>query len=338
MPEKILVIQTAFLGDAILSLPFIQELKKKTNARIDVVTIPENKEIFASCPETLVIRVIDKNDTDNSLWATIGFALSLRQFSYSKIYSLHRSFRSTLIAFLAGVKETYGYDSSSFAFAYKHTVPYRKDYHEVQRHLVFLKDNDLITNWRVLPEMLVNQDQYENLQRVILGLKKDNRIIAIAPGSVWQTKRYPDVYYLKIIDYFCNTGFNIVLLGGKNEMELCNRLTVNKRVHNLAGKISIVESRGVIGYAELLLTNDSASTHIGMAANAKTLTIYCSTVPEFGFYPYNEKSDIISYTGLDCKPCGIHGHIECPLGHFNCAHLLKPELVIEKMEKMIEGK
>ena len=289
-------------------------------------------------PRCLLFIYLDKKGKHKSLWATIAFARSLRKYSYTKIYSLHRSFRSTVIAFFSGVKETYGYSTSACAIAYKHRIPYIKDFHEVQRHFVFLDDESLIRNWRVLPEMHLSDDLQKNIKRELLVFEASDRIIAIAPGSVWQTKRYPDVYYMRIIDYFCIKGFKIVLLGGKNEAELCNRLTVNRNVHNLAGKISIVESRGVMERTELLLTNDSASTHIGMAANAKTLTVYCSTVPEIGFYPYNNKSDFIGYDGLDCKPCGIHGFKKCPLGHFNCAHLLKPETVIERMENMIEGK
>ena len=48
------------------------------------------------------------------------------------------------------------------------------------------------------------------------------------------------------------------------------------------------------------------------------LTIYCSTVPEFGFYPYNKKSSYISFNDLNCKPCGIHGYEKCPIKSFDC--------------------
>ena len=75
-----------------------------------------------------------------------------------------------------------------------------------------------------------------------------------------------------------------------------------------------------------------------MAADAKVLTIYCSTVPEFGFYPYNKKSAWIGVEKLECKPCGIHGFKKCPEGHFKCAELLTPKEVIQKMEKMIDGR
>ncbi len=98
---------------------------------------------------------------------------------------------------------------------------------------------------------------------------------------------------------------------------------------------SIVESIELLKSAKLLISNDSAPTHMAMSAEIKTLTIYCSTIPEFGFYPYNKKSDSISFDDLKCKPCGIHGHNLCPIKTFDCAMNLLPEQIILKAEEML---
>jgi heptosyltransferase-2 len=63
--------------------------------------------------------------------------------------------------------------------------------------------------------------------------------------------------------------------------------------------------------------------------------LYCSTVPDFGFYPYNKNSYFLTYSDLSCKPCGIHGFPKCPLGTFDCGYKLNPALVISKIEEMI---
>jgi heptosyltransferase-2 len=72
-----------------------------------------------------------------------------------------------------------------------------------------------------------------------------------------------------------------------------------------------------------------------MCADIPVLMLYCSTVPDFGFYPYNKKSYFLSFDELFCKPCGIHGYIKCPLNTFDCGYKLKPEIVISKMKEMI---
>ena len=102
-----------------------------------------------------------------------------------------------------------------------------------------------------------------------------------------------------------------------------------------AGDFSLIYTIELLKNTSLLICNDSAPTHLGMCADIPVLTIYCSTVPQFGFYPYNKKSDFISYDNLFCKPCGIHGFNKCPLDTFDCAKLLLPNLVIEKAEKLL---
>ena len=106
-------------------------------------------------------------------------------------------------------------------------------------------------------------------------------------------------------------------------------------MESYAGKLNTIESISLIKACSLLICNDSAPTHMGMAAGTPTLTIYCSTVRDFGFYPYNENSDYISFDDLKCKPCGIHGHNKCPENTFDCGLKLLPDLVIEKINRLL---
>ena len=133
---NILVIQTAFLGDAILTLPMIQALKKKNlDCKLDVLAIPSTKEIFSASPYVDDVIVIDKKVKHKSIRALNNFIKELRKKTYSKIYSPHRSFRSAYITFRMGVKETFGFDNSSLKYAYKNIVKYKQTDHEVQRNL-----------------------------------------------------------------------------------------------------------------------------------------------------------------------------------------------------------
>ena len=120
---------------------------------------------------------------------------------------------------------------------------------------------------------------------------------------------------------------------------MCNNLISRFRqnVVSAAGKFSVLESIGMLKKVKLLISNDSAPAHMGMCANIPVLTLYCSTSPSFGFYPYNEGSSYLSHDDLFCKPCGIHGYEKCPLKTFKCGHELLPETVISKIEEMING-
>ena len=65
--------------------------------------------------------------------------------------------------------------------------------------------------------------------------------------------------------------------------------------------------------------------------NAPTAAIFCSTIPEFGFGPLSDNSQIIQVSEkLDCRPCGLHGKKACPQGHFKCGFDIQLPLLKEE--------
>jgi len=334
--NKILIIQTAFLGDAILTLPMIQELSKKNpSAKIDVISIPSTAEIFKSSPYINDVIVLDKRGRQKSLFNLLRFVLFIRKQNYIKIYSPHRSMRSSLIVFFSNVKETFGFENSALSFVYKNVIPYETGLHEVARNLRLIGLENEKDDWKIKPEISIRKDGVKKIDSVLIKTA-GKKIIAVAPGSVWQTKKYPFEYYIKVIEYILYKNFFVVLIGGTEDKELCDSLACNnENINSLAGKLSIVESIELLKRCSLIICNDSAPTHMGMIADIPILTIYCSTVPGFGFYPYNERSDFISFDDLNCKPCGIHGHKKCPVKTFDCGYKLSVKTVCEHIEKLL---
>jgi len=334
--KKILVIQTAFLGDAILTLPMIQKLKEKFPAYlIDVICIPSSKDIFLNSPYVNKIIIYDKKGKDKSFKNFFGLIKNIRADRYDRIFSPHRSLRTSIIIFFSGVNETFGFDNSSFSIVYKHRIKYKKEIHEVARNLELIWGDKFLNNWKIQPLLKTSREIEEKLDKIIPV--SNLNIIAIAPGSVWNTKIYPKEYYEIIINDLISRGYFVVLIGGKDDIEICDSINkkFDKHIISLAGKINPYETILFLKRAVLLVCNDSAPTHMGMAACIPVLTIYCSTVPSFGFYPYNENSSYISYSELKCKPCGIHGKRKCPINSFDCAYKLYPELVLEKINELL---
>lgn len=329
---KILVIQTSFPGDAILSLPFLQELHKRNpEATIDIVATPANKEIFLSSPVVQEVFVLDKRGSQKKIHDTILFAKELHKKKYNTLYALHRSFRTAILSYFVNAEKSIGFSNASMKFIYDETVPYLFRKHEAERNLAFLKE---AISEIPLPLLQVNDEQRERLGKLLPMDRK--RIIAVAPSSQWETKKYPFEHFRKIIEFLLNKNYNIIILGSASEREYCDKLISGTDAINLAGLTSFSESRELLTHCSLLISNDSSAAHLGVSANIPVLMIYCSTVPEFGFYPYHSKGSYISYDKLQCKPCGIHGHKECPLRHFHCGKLLDPAEILVKAEAMIE--
>ncbi|MDT3696310.1 MAG: glycosyltransferase family 9 protein [Ignavibacterium sp.] len=339
--QKILFIQTAFPGDAILTLPALQILKQSNpDCLIDVLCIPNTKEIFESSESVDNVIVLDKKGKHKSIFKTLKFSDELSKNNYCRVYSAHRSFRTALIVLNLRVKDSFGFDNSSLMHVYKNLVPYHLSKHEVQRNLDLIGYKYDNVNWKIKPIVKTTAEKKEKVREFILSNELSSGFIAVAPASIWNTKMYPAESYIKIINYLIDKENKVVLIGSKDEHEYLQTISdkCSKNVVNAAGKFSIVESIELIKSAKLLISNDSAPTHMGMAAGIKTLTIYCSTIPGFGFYPYSENSDYLSYDDLKCKPCGIHGYKKCPIKTFDCGKKLKPDLIIKKIEEMLIGR
>lgn len=338
--ENILVIQTAYLGDAILTLPMIQKLKKKNpESKLDVLAIPSTGEVFSSSPYVDEVMLIEKRAKHKSILALNRFIKQLRKKSYSKIYSPHRSLRSAYITIRLGAKETYGFDNSSFKYAFKNIVKYIQTDHEIKRNLELIGEIQDEISWRIAPDIIIDDKAKNKVDEILLSNKIDGKFIAIAPGSVWETKRYPKEYYIKVIESLVIKNESVLLIGGKNDKFVCDEISFNfsNNVINLAGKLSFSETIHLLKSAKLLVSNDSAPTHMGMCSDIPVLTIYCSTVPKFGFYPYNDKSKYLSYDKLECKPCGIHGHRTCPVKTFDCGYKLSPDVIFKEIELMMSN-
>lgn len=329
---RYLIIQTAFIGDCILTLPLIQKIiETNNNIIIDVLTTPPAKEIFELSPYVDNIFVYDKRKDHKGIIHLFKYAKKLQKFYYDKIITPHRSFRSSLISFLSKAKETVSFDKSSLSFLYDKRVKYQSNFHEVLRNfslISYFPDINEIKNlsWNLKLEQNFIQKFYQG----------DKKKITIAPGSIWFTKRYPIKYFIEIVDFLLKNEYIIFIIGSKSEKQLALEIK-NKypEVIDLVGDLTLKETFYLLKDVDLLIANDSAPTHIGALLDINVITLYCSTVPEFGFFPFNKNGYYLS-VDIDCKPCGIHGHKNCPKNHFNCAWELKPYLVIDLIKQILE--
>lgn len=336
--KKIVVVQTAFIGDAVLTLPMLEVLAKNNpNAIIDVVTIPKTSEIFQASPFVNEVIVYDKRNTHKGFKALLSFAKMLGSRNYSLIVAPHRSLRTSLLVLFSGIKESIGFQNSSFSIVYRNSVEYRYELHESARNISLVSSDEAKNYLSYLPKTLFSEETKKKIDGFLASLTSDRKIVAIAPGSVWETKRYPVEHFLSLVRTLISKNYLILLIGSEVEFKLNEAIqkTAGNNCVNIAGRHSILETIYLLTKCNLLLTNDSAPTHFGMAADIPVLTIYCSTVPEFGFFPYNGKSGTISLNDLPCKPCGIHGYEVCPLSHFNCGQKLLPEVVLAKIDTLL---
>jgi heptosyltransferase-2 len=322
--ENILVIQTAFIGDAVLTLPLIQTIRKKYPAsKVDIVVAPRSKDLFANHPDIREAIAFDKRGKDRGLTGLLRMAKHLQSRSYGLALVPHRSLRSAALAFLIGVPRRIGFNRSTGRFLMTATVGYRQDLHEIDRNLSLLEALPDGAWQRELPRLYPSEADRKKVDRLLIELEVGHpeKLVAIAPGTLWNTKRWPKERFASLAVNFDDAGLEIVLIGGREDESLCSEirtLSGSSRVYDTSGSLSLLQSAELIRRCNLLVSNDSAPMHLATAVGTSVLAIFGATVPSFGFGPTGPFDAVVETQGLKCRPCSIHGGDTCPIKTFDC--------------------
>ena len=312
--KNILVIQTAFIGDAILATSILEKLHHSfPEARISLLVRKGNESLFQAHPFLSEVLVWNKNEGKYaSLFNTLKQVKALK---FDMVINLHRFASSGFITAFSGVKYKVGYSANPFSFMFskkvKHVIGDGR--HETARYNELIED---ITDKTVSkPKLYPTPQDFDIVQKY-----KTGKYVCMSPSSVWRTKQLPEAKWIEL----CNglpEDITIYLLGSKSDMGTCNSLKSKLKHQNskvLAGELTLLQSSALIKDAQMNYVNDSAPLHLASATNAPVTAFFCSTVPAFGFTPLSDNSKIVEVKNLECRPCGLHGVKDCPLGHFKC--------------------
>lgn len=334
--ERILVVQTAFIGDVILATPLAEAINAMfPGCRCDYVVIPAASNLLEQNPKVNTVWRYDKRGRQRGMSALWRFARSLRQQDYDVALVPHRSLRSAALVRLAGIPRRIGFDRSTGSFLFSEIVKYRQ-VHEIERNLELLARLGEIPSG-VTPRVYWNREDEQAVADCLAGLAGADRLYAIAPGSVWPTKRWLPERFAELAKALNATRQSaVILIGGSGDRELCEeiRCATGERCVNTAGQLTLRQSAALLSKCRLLISNDSAPTHLGIASGCQVLTIFGPTVPRFGFYPYGEDNGVVELK-LPCRPCTTHGSRHCPLGTHACMRELSVAMVLKKVEAML---
>jgi len=324
-PSKILIIQTAFIGDVILTTSLVEKLKDKfPEVNIDFLVRKGSETLLKNNPKLNKIWVLNKRQKYREAFRLIGF---FRKEKYDLLINAQRHFTTGLITALSGAKYKIGFSSNPLSGFFDKKIPFHIekdiDTHEIDRlHGLISEITDNISG---VPRLYPGVEAEESINNLI---GKD--FITIHPGSVWQTKQLPESKWIELVGKI-SKEYVVYLLGGPGERDLCERIKESIKgtnVINKAGEVNLIETAALMKHAFLNYVNDSAPLHICTAMDAPCLAVFCSTIPEFGFYPKTSRSKIVQINeNLYCRPCGVHGKKKCPEGHFKCGN----EISVEEM-------
>ncbi len=326
-----LIIQTASIGDVILVTPVLESIHAAfPDAAIDLLVKKGNEELFAGHP--FLNRIIPWDKSSGKYIHLVQLIREIRRKKYQHIINVQRFGSTGLIATLSGAKVTSGFSKNPFSFFYTHRSRHllsRDGYaiHEVDRNL------SLIAYLGIRPIRRPSLYPGQNGEKAVLAFKS-SPYLCIAPASLWFTKQFPIEKWIEFTDTLPE-HLTIYLIGSLQDSLLCNQIvnrTHHPQVINLAGKLTLLQTAALMKEARMNFVNDSAPQHLASAVNAPVSTLFCSTVPSFGFGPLSDHSFIIETPEpLSCRPCGLHGRTECPEKHFKCALSIQTKQLLERV-------
>lgn len=306
---RAVVIQTAHLGDAVLTLPLLHALAAR-HGPVAVVTTPAAAPLLAGQPPVAEVLSFDKQGANGGALGLLRMAGRLRALSARTAWLPHRSMRSALLARLAGIPERIGFEGSPGRWWYTRQVPLPAAGHQVARLVALAAAEAVAAPWyRVPPEAATRAASWRTHQR--LG----PAYIVLAPGSRWGTKRWP--YFA---DLAAALPLPVVVIGGPEEVALAAEVAAQGPAGSVsgAGALDLPAVAAVIAEAALVVSNDSVALHLAGALARPAVALFGPTVPAFGFGPLGADDPVVQLDGLPCRPCSAHGPMTCPLGHHRC--------------------
>ncbi len=333
MTDSVLIIQTAFAGDLVLTTPLIEAAAVcLPGASIDVLCIPTTENLLRNNPRIRHCIAYDKRGGER----LTGVLRRLSRIGYDLCLTPHRSMRSALLARASRAPLRVSFDRSAGGPLHTHRVPYDPKAHEVRRNLSLLAAIGCSVDVDTPPRVYPGEREEVELARILDRLQA-RAFVCVAPGSVWPTKRWTTDGFINLVRMLLPTHA-VVLLGGADDRVLCSSIAAavnDVRCISVAGELSWLASAALLRAADVLISNDSAPVHIASAVGTPVVEIYGATSPAFGFTPFAVRHRIVEVEGLDCKPCAIHGGERCPQGHFACMTTLQPGRVYEAAMELL---
>jgi len=323
-----LVIQTAHLGDVVLTLPLLQRLAD-ADGPVDVVTTPSAAPLAEQHPAVRSVIPFDKHGADRGLAGLIRLGRRLRATGYGRVVLPHGSVRSAALAYLAGAAERVGFAGAPGALSYTRRVSRPTAGHMSGRLLALAGQ----VTAPARPWLHLTAGDRASAATWLDAHGVAEPFIVLAPGSRWGTKRWP--YFADLAQRLRHP---VVVIGGAEDVDLATTVVraAPQRTHSAAGELGLRASAALIERAALLVSNDSVALHLATALERPLVAIFGPTIPALGFGPLGD-DPILEHGWLPCRPCSTHGPATCPLGHHRCMREIDVSRVCHSVEARLAG-
>lgn len=182
---------------------------------------------------------------------------------------------------------------------------------------------------------------FKNVQKITVPIFKASgeKWVGVAPFAAHEGKIYPLDKMLQVVTGLSDCGYKVFLFGaGEKETKILSSWQKNDRIISVCGKMGGLHNEMVLmSQLDVMLAMDSANMHIASIMGTPVISVWGATHPKAGFTPWNQPDEnIIELHDLPCRPCSVYGNRPCRLKDLRCMNRIKPELIIRKIEVILQ--
>ncbi len=303
-PARILVIRNRYIGDTVLAIPFLRNLRRRfPDSVIDVLVEPGAGQILADCPYKDELVVWNRPQRVNevvpgSLSNIVATARWLREKRYDRAYILKRSLSTGLLAWLAGIPHRVGVAKDGRGLLLTRRVPYHRGRHEVELTLDLLRadgievDDAHNENW-IADEAAAKAD------RLLTGLSPARPRVFVAPRSTDEERNWPLDRMAEVIRWLIeDRGCDVVLCGATADLITHRRVAAAlpplaaRHLHDFSETCSLREAAAVMSRMDLCLGVDSGLPHVAASFGVPVLTLSGAADPR-QWHPWKTQSTVV---------------------------------------------
>jgi heptosyltransferase-2 len=314
---KILVMRYRFIGDTVLTVPFLRNLRAAYPAsRIDLMLEPFSGQVIEGCPyvdrvipfELKTIHRYSAGSDRGRLSAYLHYRSLIRNERYDAVFALKRSLSSALLVWASRIPRRIGFATEGRRFLLTDPVAYRQDQHEVENFLDCLRAVDIpVTSTHL--ELWTTPAQEDKARRLFAGagLDRDSLKVVIHAAASLAAKQWPLERFAFVMRTLRDRyGAQFVYTGAKGDSPLYEE--IERFGHfgglNLCGATTLRENIAVYRACDLFFGVDSGPMHMAAAAGIPVVALFGPT-DERKWGPWGEGHVIVSKR-LPCHPCKPH--------------------------------
>jgi len=338
---RLLVAQSGFLGDVVLTTPLIAELRRRlAPTSLTVLTTPQARPLLEQHPAVDRVLVDAKRTAGRGILGLVHLAQQLRREGFTLAVAPHKSLRTALLLTLAGISQRIGFRQSPGWFLYHRRAIRDPHRHEVERILCLMRafgvEPEECGRRPLIEYSARAQADAEALLRAA-GVEDSKPVFIVCPGSVWPTKRWTVAGYAGLVRLLERDYGRVLICGGPDDTVVAQAVHTQSGEQgvNLAGRADLQTFMALIDRARVVVSNDSAPMHMAVARGMPVVAIFCATTPSLGYGPYSERAVVVEQPDLFCRPCSRHGGPVCPRGTEDCMRSITASDVLAAVDHLL---